>query len=170
MAKPVMGRMTHDYDGELVVFLIGMRINSWRHVRAWASAIAAMPPMLRELSADPDSGLVGFRLFGMPRTPTVIQYWTSLDKLYEYASDPTAKHRPAWGEFNRRARAAKGAVGIWHETYVVDRAETLYSAMPPTGLGAATALQPIAAHNRARDRIGGAYAAAPSPEKRSRAE
>ena len=28
MADIIASRMTHDYDGELVVFLIGMRINS----------------------------------------------------------------------------------------------------------------------------------------------
>ena len=31
MADIIASRMTHDYDGELVVFLIGMRINKpWR--------------------------------------------------------------------------------------------------------------------------------------------
>lgn len=154
MAKPVAGRMTHDYDGDLVVFLIGMRVNRWSRVDAWFPTFLAMPPMLKELATDPDSGMVGFRVFGMPRTPTVLQYWTSLDKLYEYASDPAAKHRPAWGEFNRRARAAGDAVGIWHETYEVGRAETFYYAMPPTGLGAATSLQPVTKRaRRARDRI-----------------
>ena len=63
-----------------------------------------------------------------------------------------AKHRPAWGAFNRRARTANGSVGIWHETFVVERAETLYYAMPPTGLGAATALKPVT-KKHARDRM-----------------
>ncbi|WP_119696392.1 DUF4188 domain-containing protein [Microbacterium halotolerans] len=136
-------RLTHDYDGELVVFLIGMRINRWSRVRDWLPTFRAMPPMITELMSDPDSGAVGYRLFGLPRTPTVLLYWTSLDKLYEYASDPDSKHRPAWGEFNRRARTADGSVGIWHETFQVERAETFYYAMPPTGLGAATALKPV---------------------------
>ncbi|WP_110589903.1 DUF4188 domain-containing protein [Microbacterium suaedae] len=152
--KPVPGRMTHDYDGELIVFLIGMRINRWSRVRDWLPTFRAMPPMMRELATDPDSGMVGYRLFGLPRTPTVLQYWTSLDKLYDYASNPQAKHRPAWGEFNRRARTAGDAVGIWHETFEVARAETFYFAMPPTGLAAATDMTPVTkAHARARDRI-----------------
>lgn len=154
MASPAATRLTHDYDGDLVVFLIGMRVNRWRNVRSWLPTFRAMPAMLKELASDQDSGMVGFRVFGMPRTPTVLQYWTSLDKLYEYASDPAAKHRPAWREFNRRARKAGGAVGIWHETYDVARAETFYFAMPPTGLGAATALQPVTKRTaRARDRL-----------------
>lgn len=152
--KPLRGPMTHDYDGELVVFLIGMRINTWWRVREWLPTVLAMPPMLKELATDPDSGMVGFRAFGFPRRPTVIQYWTSIDKLYDYAADPQAKHRPAWREFNKRARSATDAVGIWHETFHVGRAETFYYAMPPSGLGAATALQPIGKRTaRARDRI-----------------
>ena len=58
----------------------------------------------------------------------VVQYWNSHEKLYAYASVPEAKHRPAWTAFNRRARKAPGSVGIWHETYLVDRAETIYAA------------------------------------------
>ncbi|MGO1851013.1 monooxygenase family protein, partial [Microbacterium sp.] len=58
-------RLTHDYDGELVVFLIGMRINRWSHVRDWWPTFRAMPPMITELMSDPDSGAVGYRLFGL---------------------------------------------------------------------------------------------------------
>jgi len=136
--------MTHDYEGELVVFLIGMRINDWRRVSHWWPTLMAMPGMLRELASDPESGLLGYRLFGFPRTPTAIQYWSSLDKLYEYASDREAQHRPAWTAFNRRAREAGDSVGIWHETYPVRSAESVYVNMPPTGLGAATAIQQVA--------------------------
>ena len=64
----------------------------------------------------PDSGMLGSRLFGFPRTPTVIQYWSSIDKLYDYAASCEARHRPAWSAFNARARRAGDAVGIWHET------------------------------------------------------
>lgn len=151
---PIPRRMTHDHDGELVVFLIGMRINSWARPDLWLPTVMAMPPMLRELASDPDSGMIGFRVFGFPRTPTVLQYWTSVDKLYDYASDPGAEHRPAWRAYNRRTRKAKGAVGIWHETYAVAHAESIYVGMPPTGLGAATGLQPVTSRSdRARQRF-----------------
>ncbi|WP_374107115.1 monooxygenase family protein [Microbacterium sp. G2-8] len=59
----------------------------------------------------PDSGMVGFRLFGLPRTPTVLQCWTSLDELYDYASQPQALHRPAWASFNARARPGEARTG-----------------------------------------------------------
>lgn len=83
-----------------------------------------------------------------------MQYWSSLDKLYAYASAPSQEHRPAWTRFNKRARSAPGAVGIWHETHVVERAETIYVATPPMGLPKATTIVPVAwRHDRARARV-----------------
>ena len=137
-------RMTHDYDGELVVFLIGMRINQpWRPDR-WLPPLRALPAMLRELYADPDSGLLGHTMAFGANGPLVVQYWSSINKLYAYASDPSTAHRPAWAAFNRLVRKAPGAVGIWHETYLVDAAETVYKQMPAVGLAAATSAVPVA--------------------------
>lgn len=147
-------RSTHHYDGELVVFLIGMTINRPWRPDLWLPTLVAMPRMLRELSEDPDSGLLGYRLTFEGRGPTVIQYWNSVDKLYAYASDSQAKHRPAWAAFNRRARKAPGAVGVWHETYPVDRAESIYVGTPAMGLARATTRVPVARKfNAARDRL-----------------
>ena len=143
MPPIVTGRMTHDHDGELVVFLIGMRINRPWRPDLWLPAFVAMPRMLAELSGDPESGLLGYRLLFGAGGPTVVQYWRSVEQLHAYASRPDALHRPAWTAFNRRARAVPGAVGIWHETYVVDRAESVYVATPPMGLAAATASVPV---------------------------
>lgn len=146
--------MTHDYDGEIVVFLIGMRVNRLWRPDMWWPVFAAMPGMLAELSKDPESGLMGYRLALSPGGPWVVQYWNSHEKLYAYASNPNAEHRPAWTRFNRMIRKAPGAVGIWHETYVVDRAETIYSGMPASGLAAATAAVPVARRGeRARERL-----------------
>ncbi|CAA9299836.1 MAG: hypothetical protein AVDCRST_MAG48-1228 [uncultured Friedmanniella sp.] len=164
MPPLVPRRMTHDHDGELVVFLIGMRFNRpWRPDQ-WLPVFAAMPKMLAELSRDPDSGLLGHRLLLGAGGPTVVQYWSSTEKLYAYASRPDAEHRPAWSAFNRRARAVAGAVGIWHETYVVDRAESVYVGTPTMGLAAATASVPVGcrgegAAERLRNRTGDAAAA-----------
>lgn len=145
----IPARMTHDYQGELVVFLIGMRINQPLRPNLWLPVFRAMPGMLAELSADPESGLMGYRLTFGRGGPLLIQYWNSVDKLYAYASDPNSTHRPAWAKFNQMVRRAPGAVGIWHETYRVDSAETLYSGMPPSGLAAATAAVPIARRGEA---------------------
>jgi hypothetical protein len=148
------GRMTHHHEGELVVFLIGMRLNQPWRVDKWFPAFLAMPRMLTELSKDANSGLMGFRLTVGPGGPLVVQYWNSREKLYNYASNPAAEHRPAWTAFNRRARTAAGAVGIWHETYQVERAESMYVGMPAAGLALATeSVQVTARHDRARDRM-----------------
>lgn len=143
MAEINAGRMTHAHEGPLVVFLIGMRVNKPWRPDLWLPTFAAMPRMLRELASDPDSGMLGFRTVVGAGGPTVIQWWDSHDKLYAYASARDAEHRPAWTAFNRRARKAPGAVGIWHETYEVARAESIYSGMPATGLGLATSLVPV---------------------------
>jgi hypothetical protein len=143
MAGINQGRMTHQYGGELVVFLIGMTINKWWRIDRWLPVFRAMPTMLRELSTDPDSGLLGYRLvFGL-HGPWLVQYWSSLDKLYAYASDRDAAHRPAWAAFNRSARSARGAVGIWHETFPVQHAESIYVGTPLQGLAKATAIRPV---------------------------
>ena len=138
MAHVNIGRMTHQYNGELVVFLIGMRLNQPWRINKWLPAFMAMPKMLTELSTDPDSGLMGFRFSLSADGPVIIQYWNSREKLYAYASAPSSEHRPAWTAFNKRARTAAGAVGIWHETFQVERAETMYVGMPTIGLARAT--------------------------------
>lgn len=143
MAEINPGRMTHSHDGSLVVFHIGMRVNQPWRPDLWFPAFAAMPRMLAELAADPTSGLLGYKLVFSPLSPWVVQWWESEDKLYAYASNPDQRHRPAWTAFNAAARRAPGAVGIWHETYVVSRAESIYVGMPPTGLAAATSLVPV---------------------------
>lgn len=148
------GRMTHRHEGELVAFHIGMTINKPWRPDLWLPAFRAMPRMLRELSQDSESGLLGYQLLFGGRGPYVVQYWSSIDKLYAYASDPTAEHRPAWAAFNRAARSAPGAVGIWHETLMVEGAESMYVATPTMGLGAATELVPVTPRaDRAKDRI-----------------
>lgn len=154
MARGSGGRHTHRYDGALVVFLIGMRINRPWRIDQWFPVFMAMPRMLTELMKEPDSGLLGFRLTFGAGGPLVIQYWNSPDKLYAYAGDPRSQHRPAWAAFNRRARKSPGSVGIWHETYVVARAESMYSGMPAAGLAKATQVVDVDARtDRARDRL-----------------
>ncbi|WP_152360196.1 DUF4188 domain-containing protein [Microlunatus speluncae] len=156
MSKALTGRATHSYDGELVVFLIGMTINKPWRPDLWAPVFRAMPGMLRELATDPESGMLGYRLTLEGIHPTLIQYWSSLDKLYAYATDSDARHRPAWTAFNTRARKAPGAVGVWHETFIVERAESVYSDTPELGLARATRRIPVLSKgNTARQRLGG---------------
>ena len=82
------------------VFLIGMRINRLTHVWRWLPVLFAMPRMIRELVADPTSGLVGRpRTFVSGRTILVWQQWASVDHLVAYArsTDRAPARRSAGG-------------------------------------------------------------------------
>ncbi|WP_449340583.1 DUF4188 domain-containing protein, partial [Streptomyces canarius] len=114
-------RTTADAKGDVVVLLIGMRINRFRAVRLWLPVMLAMLRMLRELEKDPARGLLAkVLLTASPRTYYVVQYWESKERLYAYATAPDAFHHEAWARLNRKERTGKlrGQVGIWHESYV----------------------------------------------------
>ncbi|WNV76614.1 DUF4188 domain-containing protein [Geodermatophilus sp. DSM 44513] len=156
MARTARGRWTHSHEGDLTVFLIGMTVNRPWRPDAWLPTFAAMGPMLRELSADPDSGFLGSHVSLGRRGPVLVQYWRRPEDVYRYAADTGARHRPAWTAFNRRARRVPGAVGVWHETYQVARAETVYVDVPAFGLAAATASRPVSGRlDRAEARLAG---------------
>lgn len=151
MAKPHPEPTTADTEGDVVVFLIGMRINSMWAVHRWLPVFAGMLRMLNELARDPAGGLLSrVLLTASPRSYYVVQYWDSKEKLYAYASDQNSLHRPAWAAFNRRARSSGSKVGIWHETYVVPAGgyESIYFAMPEFGLAKAHGAVPLARRGR----------------------
>jgi len=159
MATIISERMTAEIDGDVVVFLIGMRINRMWKIHRWLPVAMAMPRMLRELQADPDSGLLGFQSwFGNPNI--FVQYWRSFEHLERYAKDAARAHRPAWAMFNRTV-ASNGDVGIWHETYRVRPGdyECIYNNMPSFGLARATRQVPATGK---RESAGGRMTARPS--------
>ncbi|MEV0258453.1 DUF4188 domain-containing protein [Streptomyces sp. NPDC050732] len=149
--------MTADAQGGVVVFHIGMRINSFRAVRSWWPMAMAMPRMLKELSRDRGSGPLGYRLLiGGPRLVYIVQYWESQEKLLAYSVAQGKEHRPAWAAWNRRLREGRGKVGFWHETYVVPAGahEAVYVNMPAFGLGGAIGVVPVGRRgDRAADRL-----------------
>ena len=143
MAKVIAERMTAQIEGEVVIFLIGMRVNRAWKIHKWLPVALAMPRMLRELEVDSSSGFLGFNMW--IGNPTIsLQYWRSFEDLERYAKDPTRLHRSAWGAFNR-AVASNGDVGIWHETYRVRPGdfECVYNNMPLFGLARATKCVPV---------------------------
>ncbi len=133
MAKVIAQRMTAQVDGDFVVFLIGMRVNKPWKIHKWLPVILAMPRMLKELAANPESGFLGHIM----SSRVIVQYWRSFDDLEAYARSKDQEHRPAWVAFNKRVGASREDVGIWHETYQVRAGEyeAVYSGMPPFGLG-----------------------------------
>jgi hypothetical protein len=158
MADVVPGRTTAAHEGSVVVFLIGMRVNSFWRLRQWLPTAMAMGPMLRELSKDPSSGFLGYEMSLALRGPVLVQYWRSTDDLFAYARSAAGAHRPAWQAFNERARSGSGAVGIWHETYAVPAGghECVYASMPATGLAKVSGQVPVARRGEtATERLAG---------------
>jgi len=135
-------RMTAAIDGEVVVFLIGMRINRFWKLHQWLPVAMAMPRMIRELAGNKDLGFLHAESW-LGRTTILLQYWKSFEALEAYAKSKSHEHLPAWAAFNRSI-ASNGDVGIWHETYRVRAGEfeCFYNNMPPFGLARATNLVP----------------------------
>lgn len=147
-------RMTAEIEGDFVVFIIGIRINKPWKIHKWWPVAMAMPRMLKELEENPDLGMLGH----ISAARSTVQYWRSFDHLDAYAKSKDGEHLPAWKEFNKSIGRSRGDVGIWHETYFVQAGafESIYSGMPPHGLGAAGKLVPaIGAKESARQRISG---------------
>jgi hypothetical protein len=131
-------KVAADRDDPFVVFLIGLRINAFWKLHRWVPIFLIAPRMVRELVSDPDSGLLGSRTVVGPGVRNVgfVQYWESFEALRDYARDSERLHFPAWQEYYEDGTKEDAAVGIWHETYVVDpdEYETVYNNMPPYGL------------------------------------
>jgi hypothetical protein len=129
------GRLTARFDGEFVVFLIGMRINRPLMVHKWWPVTRQMPRMLSELYTHRQLGFLHAEMW-VGRTVIMVQYWRSMEQLLDYARARESAHLPAWREFNR-AIGIDGSVGIWHETYQVQPGdhENVYVNMPPFGFG-----------------------------------
>ena len=151
-------RITASLEGNFVVFLIGMRINSPLKIHKWLPVASAMPRMVRELTGQPELGFLHAEMW-FSRTIILVQYWRSMEQLLAYAKNKEAAHLPAWQSFNK-AVGTDGSVGIWHETYAASPGsyENIYVNMPLFGLGRVGTVQPAvggrqtaAARSRAYD-------------------
>lgn len=139
------GRVTAQHQGPLVVFLIGMRVNNWLRFREWWPVASAMPGMLAYLFKHPESGFLGGfgpLLSGGFREITMVQYWRSTEDLERFARQDPSLHPEAWKRFFRQSFKG-GAVGIWHETYIIAKHESVYGNMPLFGLAKASRAIPV---------------------------
>ena len=155
MASIVDRRVTAKIEGDFVVFLIGMRINTPWKPHKWLPTLLAMPKMLKEVEAAPaELGFLGYTSLGRL---SLVQYWRSFDHLEAYARARDKSHWPAWVEFNRLMKDSRGDVGIWHETYLIRAGEyeNIYSGMPLMGLAKAARTADVSADtDAARGRLG----------------
>ncbi len=115
-SAPAFVRQSHDHDGDLAVFLIGMRVNQPWRPDLWMPVFGAMPGMLSELYAakaaaargeGADLGFLDGRSLLGAGGPTLVQYWRSVDDIYAYAERPaatsTARRCAAFYARSRRA-------------------------------------------------------------------
>ncbi|MDQ0271461.1 DUF4188 domain-containing protein [Cytobacillus purgationiresistens] len=130
------GRYTAMVEEDFIVFIIGMRINKFTALSKWVPVAQAMGPMIKELYQNPEWGFLHTEYTIGWRTVMLTQYWRSYDQLEAYAKGKT--HSAAWRNFNKKI-GADGSVGIFHETYVVEKSgcEAMYSNMPQFGLAKA---------------------------------
>jgi hypothetical protein len=168
MAHVIPGRFTARTDEPFVVFIIGMRINRPLAIRKWLPTVRAMGPMLKELYRHPEKGFLGGEFFLYWRGPALVQYWRSFEDLERFARNPDDPHLPAWRRFNRSV-GSDGTVGIFHETFIVERGnyEAVYGNMPVFGLAKATEhVRAVGGRETARRRLmrGENDPAVPSPE------
>ena len=153
MARVAAKRVTAKIEGDVVVFLIGMRINKPWKLHKWLPVFQAMPRIIRELERHPESGFLGHIM----SLGVIVQYWRSFEHLEAYARDANQLHWPAWVAFNKRVGKSRDDVGIWHETYRVRAGEyeCVYSGMPPFGLAKASAtVDAVGQMESARGRLG----------------
>ncbi len=154
MGEVITGRYTAQIKGDFAVFIIGMRVNKLWAIHKWLPVAQAMGPMIKELYEQPESGFMHATVHLSWRGVTVVQYWRSFEALEHYARN-SMLHTSAWHSFNKRSRGS-GAVGIYHETYLVPEGqyECVYNNMPVIGLAGATDAEHVPAGGRLRTAAG----------------
>lgn len=155
MSKGIFsGRFTTKNEEDLVVFIIGMRINKRWAVHKWFPVFIAMPSMIRELYTNKEElGFLSMESFFGLRTTVMIQYWRSTEDLLSYAKG--SNHLKARKNFNQKV-GDHTAVGIYHETYIIKKGqyESIYGNMPQYGLAKAMEHIPVRSDKRsARKRL-----------------
>jgi hypothetical protein len=155
LAKQIYtGRYTIENEKDIVVFIIGMRVNKRLKLHKWLPVFNAMPGMIKELYTNKDElGFLSMEYFFGLRTTVMIQYWRSSEDLLSYAKKE--RHLKAWENFNKKV-GNNDTVGIYHETYQIKKGdyESIYGNMPLYGLGKALKHIPITEkRNSARKRL-----------------
>lgn len=143
MALIHLGRYTAHMEGSFVIFIIGVRINRIAAIHKWLPVTLAMSPMIQELYKDPSLGFMHATFHLNFRGISLVQYWRSFEQLEHYARHG-ANHMKAWRNFNQKV-GENLAVGIYHETYLVNAGcyEAMYNNMPIHGLAKAGVHMPI---------------------------
>ena len=148
MKAVIPERYTAQMDDSFVVFVSGMRINRPFAVSKWLPVAREMGGMLKELYENKELGFLGTESFFNGRTTLQIQYWKSFEALEHYACHASFHVET---RKNPNLKSSKNeSVGIFHETYVIEKGqyESVYVNMPRFGLAKAGESIPV---NRQRE-------------------
>jgi hypothetical protein len=119
------------------------------------SAVGFVWKMEREVARVSAEGLLRSERFSMGwRHVGVLQYWAGFEALDAWSH--RSPHADWWRAAVDRMRT-KGDFGVYHEAYVVPRAnvETIYLDCPPIGLASfGTIGAPVGPKTTAKDRLG----------------
>ncbi len=137
-----MKRIIATPNKDVVVFIIGLRINRLRSVRQWLPTVQRWDRCYKSVMKTMSVLISHESLVGW-RSVTLIQYWRSTEELMAYAHG--SRHLTAWKRFNQKARTSE-AVGIFHETFEVSNYESMYVNLPTRGLAKALGESAIKPH------------------------
>jgi hypothetical protein len=139
VAEIFAGRYTAHADRPVVVFAIGMRINSLHRVHKWLRPTINTIRMWRYIQSRRPEGYLGGYLFVYWRGLGMLQYWRDFDSLEAFSHDKRQPHLAAWQQLARQTKSDQ-TFGYWHETYEVapGTSECIYGSMPRFGLAEAT--------------------------------
>jgi len=86
LAKKIYsGCYTVDSKEDIVVFIIGMRINKLFSFSKWLSVFMAMPPMIKELYLNKKLVFLHTEVSFSWKAITLLQYWKSFKQFEFYA-------------------------------------------------------------------------------------
>ena len=138
------GRFTTNNDRDIVVLLIGARVNRFWLLPIALPVLSKMQKMVKSLSQDPDSGFLGYQSLGL----STVQYWRSAEDLLRWVNDREKLHHSTQRAYYRKL-FSQGAVGVWHEMYCVKAGcyEAIYNNMPDHGLSKVLDRQKIEKEN-----------------------
>lgn len=97
---------------DLVVILLGMRVNAWSGIRTLAGF---GPKIARSAAAQPDGLLLHENIVFSLAPPHIgmRQYWRDFDALEAWAR--SSPHADWWRTFLKNS----GGTGFWHEAYFI---------------------------------------------------
>ena len=138
-SKVYAGQYAAAIDKPVIVTLIGFRINKLWAIHHWLPFFVRFVTLKNYSMRRHKTSVLLSKTWFAWREIMLLQYWSSLDSLEEFAQSNAKPHIKSWRDYNKKI-AKHGSFGIWHEMYYIepDCHESVYNNMPRTSLARAT--------------------------------